>query len=502
MGPTWGDLGPSEPMPRLSDLPELIGFFSYSREDDEDFDHALSKLRTRIQNELRGQLGRSRESLRLWQDKEAIPPGTLWASEIQAAIGQSVFFIPIVSPRVVRSQYCGIEFDKFLARERELGRSDLVFPILFIDLPELSDKTAEGPEILQTLSVRQYVDWREFRYDPDNPQVRREVAEFCKKITQTLRRIPPQDEADRRRARDAEAAEQAKQEEARARDAQRQQEEAAAEARAREAEARQRAEAAERSRQEAAEERRRIAAARAVPTGPTAHGKDGPAVPRPDAGPGEGWMRWAISAALVMSGAFFAIFGISMGFGSGALSPHQSLPLLAVGTCSAALGAVTAKTPSRVDAAFAVTAMIIAAGPLVGILLFNWGQIDADLRNMFIVQVLSLVVGAVVYWKGRRARRVVTSSLRPLTRLQAMICVWFLIVPICATIYAVHNLVRADLTTRVVLAATLAIPIGILLSVLLWRRAAADRTDKTAWASIVLGSAAALALIVMAVAGF
>src|SRR5690348_8554190 len=100
-------------MPRLSDLPEIVGFFSYSREDDEDFDHSLSKLRTRIQNELRAQLGRSRETLRLWQDREAIPPGTLWASEIKGAIEQSVFFIPIVSPRVVRSEYCGTEFHEF-----------------------------------------------------------------------------------------------------------------------------------------------------------------------------------------------------------------------------------------------------------------------------------------------------------------------------------------------------------------------------------------------------
>jgi hypothetical protein len=196
-------------MPALSDLPELVGFFSYSREDDENFDHALSKLRTRIQNELRAQLGRSKETLRLWQDKEAIPPGTLWASEIQAAVHQSVFFIPIVSPRVVRSEYCGTEFEKFLERERVLGRNDLVFPILFIDVPELLDKARKerGP-VLKVIAERQYVDWREFRYDPDSPQVRREIAEFCKKIAAALRRVSPSDEAEGRRlAREAEEAE-------------------------------------------------------------------------------------------------------------------------------------------------------------------------------------------------------------------------------------------------------------------------------------------------------
>jgi hypothetical protein len=68
-------------MSSLTDLPELVGFFSYSREDDEGSHGALSALRERIQHELRAQLGRSFKSFRLWQDKEAIPSGSLWESE-------------------------------------------------------------------------------------------------------------------------------------------------------------------------------------------------------------------------------------------------------------------------------------------------------------------------------------------------------------------------------------------------------------------------------------
>jgi hypothetical protein len=48
-------------MSSLADLPLLAGFFSYSREDDEDSGGRLSQLRQRIQAELRGQLGRSLE---------------------------------------------------------------------------------------------------------------------------------------------------------------------------------------------------------------------------------------------------------------------------------------------------------------------------------------------------------------------------------------------------------------------------------------------------------
>jgi len=55
----------------LAELPELVGFFSYSREDDEGSGGRLSKLRERIQEELRAQLGRTKKDFRLWQDKFA-----------------------------------------------------------------------------------------------------------------------------------------------------------------------------------------------------------------------------------------------------------------------------------------------------------------------------------------------------------------------------------------------------------------------------------------------
>jgi hypothetical protein len=53
-------------MSSLADLPELAGFFAYSRDDDENA--KLSALRECIQSELRSQLGRSKRNFRIWQD--------------------------------------------------------------------------------------------------------------------------------------------------------------------------------------------------------------------------------------------------------------------------------------------------------------------------------------------------------------------------------------------------------------------------------------------------
>jgi len=102
-------------MSSLAKLPDLVGFFSYSREDDEGSRGALSALRDAIQAELSAQLGRAHADFRVWQDKSAIPLGTLWENQITQGINQSVFFVPIVTPRALRSQHCAFEFRSFLA---------------------------------------------------------------------------------------------------------------------------------------------------------------------------------------------------------------------------------------------------------------------------------------------------------------------------------------------------------------------------------------------------
>jgi TIR domain len=175
-------------MGALNDLPEIVGFFSYSREDDEAFRGALSGLRDAISRELSAQLGRTKRSFRLWQDQEAIAPGTLWESEIRAAVAQSSFFIPIVTPRAVNSPFCHFEFTSFLDREREFGRSDLIFPILYIGVPALEDRSLwrDNPA-LPIIAARQYVDWRPIRqHDLNTIVVREAVERFSGKIAEAL----------------------------------------------------------------------------------------------------------------------------------------------------------------------------------------------------------------------------------------------------------------------------------------------------------------------------
>jgi TIR domain-containing protein len=192
-------------MSSLADAPDLVGFFSYSREDDEDSGGRLSQLRERIQAELRGQLGRTKRDFRLWQDKVAIAHGELWEDTIKKGISESVFFIPIITPTAVRSRFCKFEFETFLAREKELGRSNLVFPILYIPVPALADDGWRQDPLLEIIGSRQYEQWQNLRHlDPSSTEVALRVEKFCANICKALQQpwLSPQErqEAEARRA--------------------------------------------------------------------------------------------------------------------------------------------------------------------------------------------------------------------------------------------------------------------------------------------------------------
>jgi hypothetical protein len=201
-------------MSSLADLPEVIGFFSYSREDDEAFEGTLSALRDAIQRELSAQLGRSRTTFRLWQDQKAIAPGKLWEAEIKTAVEQAVFFIPIVTPRAVSSHYCKFEFEAFLARERTLGRTDLVFPLLYIGVPALANEAQwRNDPVLSIIGARQYVDWRPFRHsDVRTTAVREAIERFCDKIVEALREpwVSPEERRKQQEIEDRQRAEEEK----------------------------------------------------------------------------------------------------------------------------------------------------------------------------------------------------------------------------------------------------------------------------------------------------
>ena len=257
-------------MASLTEFAKLVGFFSYAREDDEDFRGELSALRSGIARELAACLGRRKGvDFDVWQDIVAIAPGRRWKAELDKAIAESAFFIPIVTPRAIRSAFCRHELEAFLAREQALGRDDLVFPILYIPVPDLRDTTkCRSDRVLTIVSERQRVDWCSYRHEEADGKVfRREIGRLCEAIAERLHEtwISPEERArqdeDAERRAEAQARLRRAEQEARDREAIEAGRRAEAARIRREAEAAREAEARERLRQEAGRQQAPLTAA-------------------------------------------------------------------------------------------------------------------------------------------------------------------------------------------------------------------------------------------------
>jgi hypothetical protein len=190
-------------MSSLANQTELVGFFSYSRRDDQHSQGALSKLRSQIYNELRLQLG---FDFRLWQDTVAIQDGALWEDAIKHAISEAVFFIPIVTPSSVGSKHCRLEFEAFLEREKTLDRNNLIFPILYVGVPGLEkEEHWRRDPLLGIIGTRQYIDWQKFRHRSfAEAEIAEKIEQYCSNIVRTLRQ-PWISHDERRAAQEAEA---------------------------------------------------------------------------------------------------------------------------------------------------------------------------------------------------------------------------------------------------------------------------------------------------------
>jgi hypothetical protein len=166
-----------------------VGFWSYGRHDDAHSDGQLSLLRAIVGRAVSLQYG---AEIQLWQDVAAIPFGADWAETIERTIDQTTFFIPIVTPRFLKSINCRDEFLAFRKRMEKLGRNDLIFPVHYVSVEGMTtDETVFGND-LAILRRSQWIDFRPLFYaDPKSHEVRRWAGGLAGSILKTLRKPTP-----------------------------------------------------------------------------------------------------------------------------------------------------------------------------------------------------------------------------------------------------------------------------------------------------------------------
>jgi parallel beta-helix repeat protein len=167
-----------------------IGFLSYVRDDDAHERGRLTEFCNRLCGEVRMQ---GCDEFELFQDRKDIAWGQQWQQRIDNSIDATSFLIPIITPRFFKSPACREEMERFLDREKRLGRNDLILPVYYRDSPVLNDeKKRKTDRLAMIIAERQYADWREMRFEPFTaPQLGKMLARMAGQIVAALDREQP-----------------------------------------------------------------------------------------------------------------------------------------------------------------------------------------------------------------------------------------------------------------------------------------------------------------------
>jgi hypothetical protein len=160
---------------------ELAAFMSYGQFDDEHDDGELAQFRKRLAAEVRAQTGRD---FTIFQDRADVAWGENWQHRIDEALDAVALLLVIITPGLFRSEACRAEVARFLQRERDLGRSDLILPVYYITAREIEDSFArDSDELAQVLASRRFADWRRLRFEPlTSPKAREATALLASRI--------------------------------------------------------------------------------------------------------------------------------------------------------------------------------------------------------------------------------------------------------------------------------------------------------------------------------
>jgi hypothetical protein len=146
------DVGDDEAMGEQLMDKQPAAFMSYVRFNDQHDDGQLTQFRERLSAEIRGQTG---DEFPIFQDRTDIAWGQNWQTRIDESLDAVTLLLVIITPSFLRSPACRAEVEHFLARERQLGRQDLILPVYYVSTPELDEpERRDADELARVLAAR------------------------------------------------------------------------------------------------------------------------------------------------------------------------------------------------------------------------------------------------------------------------------------------------------------------------------------------------------------
>jgi hypothetical protein len=160
-------------------MSEYDGFWSYVHKDDEAEGGRIQQLGRDIADQFELLTG---EKLNLFLDREDIAWGENWRAKIDSGLASVAFFIPVLTPRYFQSPECRRELHQFATKAKNLGVSELVLPLLYVNVAELTSGNPED-ELMKLVDKFQRQNWTELSVaGRASSDYRRAVRELAQKL--------------------------------------------------------------------------------------------------------------------------------------------------------------------------------------------------------------------------------------------------------------------------------------------------------------------------------
>ena len=164
---------------RTLNVGQARGFWSYARADDRADRGRIQALAQDVAAQYEMMTG---EPVQQFFDQQSLVWGDDWRQEIDEYLEVAAFFIPIITPRYLRSEQCRREFRSFAGRAETIGLSELILPLYYVDVPSWNDG-ATNDDLLELLRGFQYTDWRDRRFkEVHSEEYRRGVWEMVSRL--------------------------------------------------------------------------------------------------------------------------------------------------------------------------------------------------------------------------------------------------------------------------------------------------------------------------------
>jgi TIR domain len=158
---TSGGLGVSK-VQSMRDARATV-FWSYSHEDDELDGGRIRRLAERLVAEMSLL---AVDAPHFFLDRESIEWGEEWQSVIDSALSDAPLLIAIVTPRYFTRKECRRELLAFHREAQGRDLSELVLPVIYAPVPDLSADHAD--EAVSLVARTQYQDWTTLRLSDEN----------------------------------------------------------------------------------------------------------------------------------------------------------------------------------------------------------------------------------------------------------------------------------------------------------------------------------------------